>query len=135
ALLAGLPADQADRLLGLLDPEQRAVARRLLEYGEATVGRLMTPDYVAIRRDWTVKRVLDHVRTHGRDSETLNVLYVTDDGDRLIDDVRIREFLLAPLHANVGDVMDNQFVALKVTDDKEGAVEVFRKYDRTALPV
>ncbi|SIO00428.1 magnesium transporter [Singulisphaera sp. GP187] len=135
ALLAEVPQELAGRLLALLSPEQRAVAQRLLTYGEETIGRLMTPDYVAVRKDWTVRRVLDHVRAHGKDSETLNVLYVVDGQGKLVDDVRIREFLLAPLHTIVRDIMDNQFVALRVTDDKKGAVEVFRKYDRSALPV
>ncbi|WP_406700680.1 magnesium transporter [Singulisphaera sp. Ch08] len=134
ALLAELPQELAGRLLALLTPEQRAVAERLLNYGEETIGRLMTPDYVAVRKEWTVRRVLDHVRTHGKDSETLNVLYVVDDQGKLVDDIRIRELLLAPLHSNVRDIMDNQFVALSATDDKKDAVEVFRKYDRTALP-
>ena len=135
ALLAELPRDQAERLLALLAPEQRAIARSLLQYGEDTVGRLMTPDFVAVRRDWTLRHVLDHVRTHGRDSETLNVLYVTDADNRLLDDLRIREVLLAPLHVTVRDVMDGRFVALNVTDDKKTAVDVFRKYDRSVLPV
>jgi magnesium transporter len=95
----------------------------------------MTPDHVAVRKQWTIKHVLDHVRTHGRDTETLNVLYVTDDQNRLIDDLRIREVLLAPLHLHVADILDRQFVSLVVTDDKRTAVEVFRKYDRTVLPV
>jgi magnesium transporter len=135
ALLAELTEEQAERLLGLLSPEQRAVARSLLGHGEDTVGRLMTPDYVAVRKEWTIKRVLDHVRTHGRDSETLNVIYVTDGEGRLVDDLRIREVLLAPLRALVRDVTDDQYVALNINDDKETAVAVFRKYDRTALPV
>jgi magnesium transporter len=135
ALLAELPQAVAERLLALLTPEQRAIARALLGYGEETIGRLMTPDYIAVRKEWTVKRVLDHVRAHGKDSETLNVIYVTDDQDRLVDDLRIREILLAPLHAHVRDIMDGRFVCLAVTDDKTKAVEVFRKYDRTALPV
>ena len=135
ALLAELPPDQAERLIDLLDPEQKVIARALLDYGEDSVGRLMTPDYVVVRKEWTIRHVLDHIRAHGRDSETLNVIYIVDDQNRLIDDLRIREILLAPLHTHVSDVMDNQFVALAVTDDKKKAVEVFRKYDRTALPV
>lgn len=135
ALFAELPQELAGRFLALLSPEQRAVAQRLLTYDENTVGRLMTPDYVAVRKEWTVRRVLDHVRTHGKDSETLNVVYVVDNQGTLIDDLRIRELLLAPLHTSVRDIMDSRFVALKVTDDKKDAVEVFRKYDRTALPV
>jgi magnesium transporter len=135
ALLAELPPEQAERLIDLLDPEQKAIARALLDYGEDSVGRLMTPDYVVVRKEWTLRHVLDHIRAHGRDSETLNVIYIVDDQHRLIDDLRIREILLAPLHTHVSDVMDNKFVALVVTDDKKRAVEVFRKYDRTALPV
>jgi magnesium transporter len=135
ALLAELTAEQSERLMDLLNPEQRAVARRLLDYPEGSVGRLMTPDYVVVRKEWTIRHVLDHVRAHGRDSETLNVIYVVDDQNKLIDDLRIREILLAPLHAKVSDAMDGQCVSLMATDDKKSAVQVFRKYDRTALPV
>ena len=135
ALLAELSSDQAERLLALLDPEQRAVARSLLMYGEDSVGRLMTPDYVSVRKDWTIRRVLDHVRSHGRDSETLNVVYVTDANNCLIDDLRIREVLLTPLHTHVADICDNRFISLNASDDKKTAVEIFRKYDRTVLPV
>jgi magnesium transporter len=95
----------------------------------------MTPDYVAIQGDWTVQDVLDHVRAHGRDSETLNVLYVVDDRNVLIDDLSIREVLLALPDARVRDLMDGRLVSLEATADKASAVEVFRKYDRTALPV
>jgi magnesium transporter len=135
ALLAELPPEDAERLIDLLDPEQKAIARALLDYGENSVGRLMTPDYVVVRKEWTMRHVLDHIRAHGRDSETLNVIYIVDDLNKLIDDLRIREILLAPLHTHVAEVMDNKFVALNATDDKKSAVEVFRKYDRIALPV
>jgi magnesium transporter len=135
ALLEELPPEKADRFLALLSADQRAVAESLLKYSPDSVGRLMTPDYVAVRRDWTIKHVLDHVRAHGKDSETLNVIYVVDDAHCLVADLRIRFVLLAPLHQHVRDVMSGQFIALKATDDKKAAVEVFRKYDRTALPV
>jgi magnesium transporter len=95
----------------------------------------MTPHYVAVREDWTVREVLDYVRTHGQDSETLNVVYVVDEQGLLIDDIRIREFLLAPLDRRATELMDRRFVALKATDDQQAAVAVFRQYDRSALPV
>ncbi len=135
ALLAELPPEHAERLIGLLNPRQQAIARALLDYRVDSVGRLMTPDYVVVRKDWTIRHVLDHVRAHGRDSETLNVIYIVDDMNKLLDDLRIREILLSPLHAHVADLMDHKCVSLSVTDDKKTAVEVFRKYDRTALPV
>jgi magnesium transporter len=95
----------------------------------------MTPHYIAVREDWTVQQVLDYVREHGQDSETLNVIYVVDDDGVLIDDIRIREFLVVPLTKRVSDLMDRHYVTLKATDTQQSAVEVFRREDRTALPV
>src|SRR5437868_10747083 len=135
ALLEELPSAAARQLIQLLTPEERKVARSLLGYPEGSVGRLMTPDFVAIGEDWTVKEVLDYVREHGRDRETLNFVYVVDERGKLIDDVRIREFLLRPLTAKVSDIRDQTFVALNVTDSRQDALNVFRKYDRAALPV
>ena len=130
-----LPANVTRELLSLLTPKERAIAVTLLGYPERTVGRLMTPDYIAVREDWTVQAVLDYVRTHGRDSETLNVIYVVDQAGVLIDDIRIREFLLTDPGHRVRDLMDRHFEALKATDDQAVAVTAFRQYDRSALPV
>jgi magnesium transporter len=135
ALLEEMPSAAARQVIRLLTPEERRVAQALLGYPEGTVGRLMTPDFIAVHEDWTVQHVLDYVREYGRDSETLNFVYVLDDRGKLIDDVRMREFLLRPLTAKVSDIRDQTFVALKVNDTQEEALNVFRKYDRAALPV
>lgn len=135
ALFEAFPPEQADRFLKLLSADQEAITRSLLKYPENSVGRLMTPDFVAVRHHWTLQHVLDFVRSHGKDSETLNVVYVVDHEHKLIDDLRMRQILLAPVSKAVQDLMDRNFVALSVTDDKKKSVEVFRRYDRTALPV
>jgi magnesium transporter len=135
ALLEELPSAAARQLIRLLTPEERSIAQALLGYPEGSVGRLMTPDLIAVDAGWTVKEVLDYVRENGQDSETLNVIYVVDDRGKLLDDVRIREFLLKPLEKKVSDLMDENFVSLNATDSQEDAVNIFKKYDRTALPV
>jgi len=135
ALLEELPSAAARQLIQLLTPEERHVATALLGYPEDSVGRLMTPDFIAVREDWTVQQVLDYIREHGQDSETLNVIYVVDDRSKLIDDIRMREFLIRPLASSVRDMMQKNFVALNVTDSQQDALNTFRKYDRTALPV
>src|SRR4051812_5684203 len=135
ALLEELPSEAARKLIKLLTPEERRVAQALLGYPEDSVGRLMTPDFIAVHEDWTVQQVLDFVREYGRDSETLNVVYVVDEHNKLIDDVRMREFLLQPLTTRVSEIRDETFAALKVNDSQEEALQEFRKYDRVALPV
>ncbi len=135
ALLEEMPSAAARQLIRLLTPEERRIAQALLGSPEGSVGRLMTPDFIAVSDDWTVEQVLDYVRENGQDRETLNVIYVVDDHGKLIDDLRIREFLLRPLSAKVAEFRDQAFVALKVNDSQEEALNAFRKYDRTALPV
>jgi len=135
ALLEEMPSAAARQLIRLLTPEERRIAQALLGYPEGSVGRLMTPDLVAVRGHWTVKEVLDYVREHGRDSETLNFIYVVDERGKLIDDLRIREFLLRPLNTRVDEIMDRNFVHLTVNETQEEALNIFRKYDRAALPV
>ena len=135
ALLEEVPGKVTRRLLNLLQPEERKVAMELLAYPEESIGRLMTPDYVAVKPDWTISDALEHIRKFGRDSETLNVVYVTGPGGVLVDDLRMRELLLVEPTTRIGDMMDNQFVALNARDDQEEAVAMFRKHDRSALPV
>lgn len=135
ALLEELPAPVTKQMLMLLSPEERAVANKLLGYKENTIGRLMTPDYIAITEDLTVEDVLANIRKYGKDSETLNVIYIIDEKGKLVDDIRIREILLSPLDKKLSELMDGNFVHLVATDDQETAVKVFKDYDRTVLPV
>jgi magnesium transporter len=135
ALLEELPGSAAKQLLQLLSTEERIIARTLLGYPENSVGRLMTPDYIAIKPAWTIEEALKYIRENAEDSETLNIVYVIDDRNKLLDDIKIKEFILASPDKKVTDLMDENYVALNVTDDQEEAVEVFKKYDRIALPV
>jgi magnesium transporter len=135
ALLEELPPAVARDLVARLSAEERRIATSLLGYPEETIGRLMTPDYVAVRSHWTVQQVLDSIRERGKDSETLNVIYVVDEKGKLIDDLRIREILLANPTTAVSEIADGLYVALQATEDQEACVEVFKKYDRVALPV
>ncbi len=135
ALFEELPGAAVQKLIALLTPEERLTAQTLLNYPEDSIGRLMTPDFIAVRQDWIVQDVLNYIRANGHDKETLDVIYVVDDKGKLIDDLRIREFLLSPLDKKVSEMMDENFVSLPVNADKETAVEVFKKYGRTALPV
>lgn len=133
-LFEDLPGNVVSELINSLSAEERAIALTLLNYPEDSVGRLMTPDYVIIKRHWTVQQALDHIRNYGKDSETLNLLYVTEHGT-LIDEIRIREILLSPPDALVEDLMDFKAESLLVTDDQETAVQLFKKLDRFAIPV
>ncbi|SFH25257.1 magnesium transporter [Pedobacter insulae] len=135
ALLSELKGDAVKRLLILLNDNDRIEALHLLGYQENSVGRLMTPDFIAVKIDWTVNRVLSHIRRYGKNSETIDVIYVIDKDGVLLDDIRIREILLADPEVKIGALTDNRLIALKVDDPQEEAINVFRMNNRVALPV
>lgn len=122
ALLAELPANVTQRLLTALSPEDLAEARQLLGYPEDSVGRLMTPDFIAVQPGWTVRETLDYLRRQGRDAETFDVVYVADAQGNLLDDIRLRQIVLADLDTPIEALMDHSSIALRATDDREEAV-------------
>lgn len=130
-----LKGDVVKRLITLLTPEERKEALSLLGYPEDSVGRLMTPDYITVKKHWTIHRVLEHIRRYGSASETIDVLYVIDSDGRLIDDIRIKDILLAPPDSLVGELIDNRLISLNANDPQEDAITVFRMNNRVALPV
>ena len=135
ALFEELPGPVTQQLIQLLSPEERKISIQLLGYPEDSIGRLMTPDYVAVKPEMTIDQALGHIRKFGKDSETLNVVYVVDKNWKLIDEIRLREILLAKPDQTIENLMDNRFVSLNVLDDQETAISVFHDYDRVALPV
>lgn len=130
-----LKGDVVKRLIIMLAPDERREALSLLGYPEDSVGRLMTPDYITVKAHWTVERILDHIRRYGSGSETIDVLYVIDTEGKLLDDIRIKDVLLASLDTQVGDLIDNRFISLNANDPQEEAVTIFRMNNRVALPV
>jgi len=135
SLLQELPATVTRKLMQLLSLEDLAEARQLLGYPEESVGRLMTPEYIRIRAEWTVEQALAHVRKFGRDSEIFNILYVTDQQGKLIDKVRMRRLILSHPEQIIRDLLNYNCISISAFDDREMAVEMIKKYDFNALPV
>ncbi|MEW6032772.1 MAG: magnesium transporter [Bacillota bacterium] len=134
-LLQELPGEVTQSLMNLLSPADLKEVRQLLGYPEESVGRLMTPDYVAVRPQWTVGEALQHIRTKGKDSETIAVIYVVDSKWKLLDALDVQKFILADPSQTVESIMDYSFVFLSAFDDRERAVWMMQRYDLFAVPV
>ncbi len=134
-LLEELPGEVAQRLLNLLRGLEREITQKLMAYPEDTIGRLMTPEYVAVRPGWTIERVFQHIRRVAHDKETLNVIYVVDDHWKLLDEVPLESLVLSALDDRVEDLLDGHVAMLSANEDQETALEIFRKYEAVAMPV
>lgn len=130
-----LPGHIVQYVLNSMSPEDQAEVKQLLGYPEFSVGRIMTTKYVRVKSEWTIEKSLDHIRKYAKDAETINVIYVVDDKERLIDDLMLNQIIMALPTQTIESLMDESFVALNVIDDQEDAVRALAKYDRVALPV
>ena len=135
ALFEDFPDELIKYSINHLNPQERRIALKLLGYHVDSIARLMTPYYIQIRREWTVKKCFDQIKKVGKKVETMNHLYVVDELNRLIDDIAIGSLLLAEEDTLISEITDDHFVAITTTTTKENAVSIFEKYDRSALPI
>lgn len=134
-LLDELPTAVAQRLIASLTPEDRKTTQAILGYPPKSVGRLMNPDYIGLRPEWSVAQALEHIRKVGRDAETINVVYVVDSNGVLVDDLRLRQIFLSDPAHTIESLMNRNFVALKADQPQGDAVRLMSRYDRVVLPV
>ena len=135
AFFEKLPEAERKRLLRLMPARDIKQALKLLGYPAESVGRRMTPHLVSVRPDWQVDQALDHIRQQGEEGETVNVIYVTDDQERLEGIVPLKRFVLGKPGATVRDLMTVDVVTASVDADREDALQTIQHYDLAALPV
>ncbi|MCC6584118.1 MAG: magnesium transporter, partial [Chitinophagales bacterium] len=135
ALLSELTSESVKKLVLFLPHEDRLETLALLGYPEDSVGRLMNPDYIEVKEHFTVQEALNKIRKLGRTIENINFIYIIDDHEKLIDDINLKELLIAAPDTRLSELSDKKYIALHVTDDQENATSVFRKNNRAVLPV
>ncbi len=135
ALMEELPGHLTQRVMNSMKTDDRKLVQKLLGYPDESVGRLMTPRYVKVRKDWTIGKSMEQIRKFGHSAETVNVIYVVDDHEHLIDDLRLNQLILADPENTIESLMDESFEALSAFEDQEDAVKMLSKYDRVAMPV
>lgn len=134
-LFESFPDELIKYSINLLNNEEKQIALNLIGYKEDSIARLMTPLYIQIKQNRTVDQVFKHIKKYGKKAETLNYIYVVDENNVLIDDLKIGELLLSEPETPITDLIDYNFVAIISTTPMEEAFDIFEKYDRSALPI
>jgi len=146
-LLDELPASVAEKLIASLSPEERAFTNLLMGYAPETAGRLMTPEYISLRRDMTVDQALEKVSAQAHDKETVYTLFVTDSARKLEGVVTLKGLMIARgAHGSrtiggtdgntlVGDIMSKNAISVTTSTDQEEVAKTLQELDLLAVPV
>lgn len=134
-LFENFPDTLIKHFINLLTPTERNIALNLIGYDEHCIARIMTPNYIQVKEHYTIAEVLAHIKRYGKRVETMNYIFIVDEDNVLIDDLKIEQILLADDDTKVSSLMDRNFVALRTTLLIDEAIEDFEKYDRSAIPI
>lgn len=130
-----MPANVVKRILRQADHEMRKMINEILNYPEDSAGSIMTTEYVSLRPNMTAVDAIKRIRRTGVDKETIYTCYVTEESRTLIGYVSIRTLILAEEEDMIADLMEQNIIAVKTTDDQEDVARMFSKYNFLALPV
>lgn len=132
--LEELPANLVTRVLQTASPQRRMAVNALLSYPSGSAGSVMTPEFVSLRPEDTVRQALDTIRRTGIHKETIYTCYVLD-CRRLLGTVSAKDLLTAAEDAAVRDLMTADVISVGTLTDREAAARLLAKYDLLALPV
>ena len=130
-----LPAKVVRRLLIHLSSEEREATALLLGYQPFTAGRVMTPEYISLKEEWTVTQVLAKIRDLAPTSETIYVLYVTDASHHLTGNISLRELVMAQPETLIREIMNRNVICVHTDTSQEEVARTLQRYDFVALPV
>jgi len=134
-LLDELPAAVAKRMIAALSPAERAETNLLLGYEAHTAGRIMTPEYVRLRKDMSVAEATDRIKLTAKDKEMIYTLYVTDYTRKLEGVVSLRELFFAEPDVKIETIMQSNTAKVSTDDDQEEVARLMQKLDLLAIPV
>ena len=132
--IEGLPEERRERVLSLVDPDRRERVKQFIGFPEGTVGRIMTPDFLALPPNTTAQGAIDKIRERG-ELETFFYLYVVDESGKLLGVVPIRALVIAPKERTLSEMMIADPIRGQVSMDQEAAARLVSKYELLALPI
>lgn len=133
-LLDELPASVAQLLLTGLSARERNLTGEVLGYAQGSIGRRMSPEYIAVKDSDSVSQALAKVKGKLQNAETIYTLPVVDPSRQLIGVISLRDLLKAPSRTKVSKIMQEPLM-VNASDDEEFAARTCSDLKVLALPV
>ena len=134
-LLEEMPSGVVSRILENTGHSDRSMINQLLKYPDSSAGSIMTTEYISLKKEMTVSSAIDKIKREGIQSETIYILYVTDENRILEGILSLRDLIVADDSKSVGELMREDVIYAYTLDDKEEVANIFKKYSFEALPI
>jgi CBS domain-containing protein len=121
-VVADLSEETREEILGLMEKDEAEEVQELMTYAEDTAGGIMTTEYVAVPATLTA-------------AETIYYVYVTDDANRLVGVLSLRDLIVAKPDTCISTFMLEEPVVVATSASQEDVTEVVARYNLLAVPV
>lgn len=134
-ILEDLPRDEQAEILEQLPAAERVALARSLRYPEASAGRRMQDEFIAVPPTWTVGHAIDYMRETAELPERFYELYVVDPAHKLLGAVALDVLLRTKRPVSIADLVDGDRRRVRATEDQEEVARMFERYNLIAAPV
>ncbi|MBC8417428.1 MAG: magnesium transporter [Pseudomonadota bacterium] len=134
-LVGDLPAERAREVIESVGDEVTQELEKLLPYPDDTAGGIMALEFVAVKADATVQDAIESIRAKREEVENLYYIWVTDDFEKLVGVISLKDLLLEDPEKKISEVMNPEVISVNAKTDQEEVVNLVRRYDLVNIPV
>lgn len=134
-LLAGLPQQEVTRILATMNHKDAAEVLKLMQYKPNSAGGIMTPEFVALKKDMTAQEAIDLLRQEAPDAETIYYVFIVNSDEQLVGVISLRDLIIAKPNQRIEAIMNPNVIFVDVDTDQEEVANLMSRYDLLAMPV
>jgi len=137
-LIQSLSSEEAAAILKKL-PEDIKTQRvkKMLVYSEDTAGGLMSTEYLTAFNNSTVEEVVENIKKHFSEFNTLHFIYIIDKDGKFLGVVSLRHLLIAEKKQTMQEIMKNlvKLPVVRVDQDIKEVSSIITKYNLMSIAV
>lgn len=122
-------------LINKMKAGDKTLITELLGYKEDSAGGIMTTEYIALYRRFTVEQAIEKIKEIAPKTEYIETIYVMNNRKRIVGTVTLRDLLVADKSETLENLMNANFIYVNPDLDQEEVARIVSKYDLNAIPV
>ena len=134
-LIEDMERHEQVEILSKVSKLDRVALSRALDYPDYTAGRLMQTEFVSVLEDWTVGKVIDHIRSAKDVPENFVEIYVTDSDEHFKGEVQLSSLLRSSRDKKISDILDEDATVFSVADEQDDVAYKFEQYNLVSAAV
>ena len=121
-------------ILELLQKEDKKEVEEIMSYPEDSAGSMMSTDVFTLHKNTIARDAIQGLQDQ-EEAEMVFYLYVTDNDDRLVGVISLRDLVTTPPDKTLDKIMTKNVISVQPETDQEEVAKIVSRYNYLAVPV